>query len=71
MPLSIVEVPAAFAGYLEGETRGLRIGWLGDWQGYLPMEAGILPLCERALGSFRELGVEVESVVPEFDPDRL
>ncbi|MFG6179237.1 amidase [Halomonas sp. THAF12] len=71
MPLSIVEDPAAFAGDLEGEARGLRIGWLGDWQGYLPMEPGVLPLCERALGTFRELGVEVEAVVPDFDPARL
>ena len=27
----------------------VRIGWLGDWQGRLPMEDGILSTCEKAL----------------------
>lgn len=71
VPLSIAEDPAVFAGDLERDVRGLRLGWLGDWQGYLPMEEGVLSLCERALGTFRALGCEVEPLVPDFDPARL
>lgn len=56
---------------LERDVRGLRIGWLGDWQGYLAMEAGIVPLVERALGVFGELGCEIEPVAPPFDPATL
>ncbi len=70
-PLSINEDPAIFAGSLDRDLKGLRIGWIGDWQGYLPMEAGILPLCERALGTFRGLGCEVDTLVPDFDPAQL
>lgn len=70
-PLSINDDPAVFAGSLDQDLKGVRIGWLGDWQGYLPMEEGILPLCERALGTFRDLGCEVDDVVPDFDPARL
>ena len=71
VPLSIKEDPTVFAGSLERDLKGIRIGWLGDWQGYLPMEPGILPLCERALGTCRDLGCEVEELVPDFDPAQL
>ncbi|MCA8879087.1 MAG: amidase [Rhodobacteraceae bacterium] len=71
VPLSVNEDPAVFAGSLERNLKGVRIGWVGDWQGYLPMEAEILPVCERALGVFRTLGCNVEDLVPDFDPARL
>jgi amidase len=38
----------------------LRIGWLGSiWPG-LPLEPGVLELCEAALPTFRALGCEVQ-----------
>lgn len=45
---------------LERNFRGARLGWLGDCDGYLPIEAGILTLCESALADFTELGCHVE-----------
>jgi amidase len=53
------------------DNNGLRIGWLGDYHGYLAFEAGVLALCEAALEPFRTLGAEVEAVDPGFDMDRL
>ena len=44
--------------------RGLRIGWLGDLGGHLPIEPGILPLCEAALRRFEALGALVEPHAP-------
>jgi amidase len=49
----------------------LRIGWLGDLGGYLPMEQGVLALCRDALGTFGALGCEVAEVQPGFAPERL
>jgi amidase len=60
-----------FADALAADIRGRRIGWIGDWGGHYPVEAGILPLCDSALAVFGELGVRVEAVVPAFDPERL
>lgn len=71
LPLSLTEDPALFAGPLARDVRGLRIGWLGDWGGHLPMEPGILPLCEQALATFRDLGCEVEAADPGFPAERL
>ena len=44
----------------DAHLRGLRIGWLGDLQGHLPFEIGILPLCEAALARCADAGASVE-----------
>lgn len=45
---------------------GVRIGWLGDMENYLAMEAGILPLCESNLASVAQAGAQVESARVDF-----
>ncbi len=52
-------------------VKPLRIGWVGDWEGYYPMEAGVLDLCETALGTFSDLGHEVTALTPPFEPERI
>ena len=70
-PLSISESGQGFAAPLERDFKGTRLGWLGDFNGYLPMEKGVMALCEKALGDFRSLGCSVEPASPEFAPERL
>lgn len=53
------------------DAQGLRIGWLGDFDGYLAFEPGVLALCEAALETFRSMGATVEKVASAFDMDRL
>ncbi|WP_137821291.1 amidase [Pseudomonas sp. D(2018)] len=62
---------ADLIGPLQRDFAGARIGWLGDLGGRLPMEAGLLALCESALADFRDLGCHVEDCQPEFDLERL
>jgi amidase len=71
VPLSIEQDPAIFRAPLESDVKGLRLGWLGDLGGHLPMEAGILELCGNALRTFEDLGCTVEEVTPDFDPERI
>jgi amidase len=59
------------AGPLERDFRGARIGWLGDFDGYLATEPGLLALCEAGLADFRALGAEVEPCRPDYDLARL
>ncbi|MEE2952720.1 MAG: amidase [Pseudomonadota bacterium] len=47
----------------------VRIGWLGDLQGHLAMEAGILETCEAALGRIPRSTVETAEL--GLDPERL
>ncbi|PGP54509.1 amidase, partial [Bacillus cereus] len=55
-PLSIAETGAAFSAALQRDFKGTRLGWLGDFNGYLPMEPGLLALCEATFADFESLG---------------
>ncbi|WP_287496625.1 amidase [Pandoraea sp. CB10b_02] len=70
-PLSISQGGSDFANALPREVKGLRLGWLGDYGGHLPMEDGVMALCEAALHDFTAMGCEVEPCRPDFAPDRL
>jgi amidase len=50
--------------------RGLTVAWLGDLNGHLATEGGILAGCEAALARMSAAGAEVEAVVaPGFEPE--
>ena len=51
--------------------QGVRIGWMGNYDGYLPMEPGILELCESSLATLVEHGALVEPCMPQYDMDHL
>ena len=63
--------PAEFANALERDMTGMRIGWLGDLNGRLPTEAGLMDTCESALRHFETIGCNVEAASVDFDFDRL
>lgn len=70
-PLSLADtLPDADAPDPIGCAHGKRIGWLGSIWPDLPLEAGILPLCEAALKPFEELGCTVEPCTLEFARER-
>lgn len=70
-PLSIAEDGSTFAQPLDSGVRGLRIGWLGDLQGHLPLERGIAEVCGDALRRLEGLGCAVEATAPGFDPEQV
>ena len=53
------------------QLKGVRIGWLGDLNGYLAMEPGILTVCEQALQRMAGQGAVVTPLALGFDTDRL
>lgn len=59
-PFSLPDDPTVFAAPLKREWKGRRIGWLGDLQGELATEPGIMDTCIKALSAFRAVGMEVE-----------
>jgi amidase len=67
-PLSY-DKPASFLDGLRDPATGGHIGWLGDLGGHLPMEPGILDLCEAALIRFP--GFSTEPLLPDFDFEAL
>jgi amidase len=45
--------------------------WLGDLRGYLPMESGILAVCESALKSFSGMGCSVDEAALGMPPEQI
>lgn len=70
-PLSINDDPSGLGGSLQCDFKGTRIGWLGDFNGYLPMEEEVMALCECALADFIDLGCVVQDCQPEYSMERL
>ncbi len=72
LPLTRRSEPARdWTALLERDCKGLRIGWLGDLGGHLPMEAGVLDTCRAALRHFEAAGCTVQEALPAFDLECL
>jgi amidase len=70
-PLSLGE-PASFPlGDPAMDCKRVRIGWLGNLGGYLPMEDGILDVCTQALRRFEGLGCAVEPIALGTPPEKV
>ena len=61
----------AFEEFEARDLSGLKIGWMGSYEGYLNTEPGVLELCEASLGRLTREGAIVESCRPQYDMDRL
>jgi len=48
-----------------------KIGWMGDFESYLAMEAGVLDVCESSLNILETAGAKVEPCMPDFDMAEL
>jgi amidase len=70
-PLSLSDDPAVFAGSLVSDPQGQRVGWLGHLQGHLPMEDGILDVCQSALNSFSDMGCQVDETHLGMSPEEV
>jgi len=55
----------------EFDGKKVRIGWLADLSGYLPMEPGVLECCEQGLRRLQECGCAIEPKRPDFAPEEV
>jgi amidase len=70
-PLSIAESGEAFTTSLEASMKHRRVGWLGNLQDYLPMEDGILSVCEKALETLETTGCDVSNAKLGMSPEEV
>ncbi len=56
---------------LDGDLKGMKLGWLGDWGGVYAMDAGVLETCETSLKGFENLGATVERLAPPFSAEKI
>jgi amidase len=70
-PLSIHESGAAFAQSLDANMKGKRVAWLGNLNGYLPMESGVLEVCQDALKVLETTGHSVDTTSLGMQPEEI
>jgi Asp-tRNA(Asn)/Glu-tRNA(Gln) amidotransferase A subunit family amidase len=70
-PLELREDPAYLGGSLKRDFTGTRIAWVGDFDGYLATEPGVLAVCESSFPIFESIGAKVEAARPEFEMAEL
>ncbi len=70
-PLGRAETIPNYEAFQARDLAGVKIGWLGDYDGYLATEPGVLEVCERNLEQLEGHGVIVEPCKPDFDMARL
>ena len=71
VPLSLAVHPSFAASLHGGDARKVRIGWLGDLEGHLPIEAGVLEVCADALRALQGIGCAVDATPLGFAPERV
>ncbi len=70
-PLSLRDKIPPYSEFEAREFPGLKVGWMGNYQGYLNMEPGVLELCEAALIGLTKNGAVVEPCMPDYDMAQL
>jgi len=70
-PLSLKESPHIFTQGLDADMNVKKVGWMGNYAGYLPMEDGLMDQSEKALQYFVQMGCVVDHVVPQFEMSQL
>ena len=70
-PLSLRDEIPSYDEFRRTDLTGFHIGWMGDYDGYLATEPGLLDLCERSLENISAQGAIVENCMPAYDMARL
>jgi amidase len=70
-PLSRRDALPAFDHYRAVDLTGYKIGWMGDYEGYLATEPGLISLCESALNGIADQGAVIEHCLPDYEMARL
>jgi amidase len=70
-PLSLAAHPSFVGGLAEVERSAAVIGWLGDLEGYLPMDPGVLGVCEQALHRLAASGCAIEPTALGCPPETV
>ena len=70
-PLSRQDKVPGYDDYRPPGLSGFKIGWMGDYDGYLATEEGVLGVCTGALEKLSAAGAIVEDCMPDYNLERL
>jgi len=70
-PPSVGQSASCFRERLKADFTDVKIGWLGDLNGHLPFQAGVIDVCRHALRPFAEIGCQIEPACIDYSLDQL
>jgi len=70
-PLSLRDELPAHDRFGLVDLKGYRVGWMGDYGGYLATEPGLLDLCVKSLEALALHGAVITECLPKYDMARL
>jgi amidase len=70
-PPSLTQSASCFHERLQADFSDVKIGWLGDLDGYLAFEPEVIDLCRHALRPFAEIGCRVEPARFDYPLEQL
>ncbi len=70
-PLSLRDSLAEYEEFQARKLSETKIGWMGNYDGYLATESGVTEVCERRLSELAAHGATVENCQPNYDMSRL
>ena len=70
-PLSLRDEIPVYEAFNKPGLKRYRIGWMGDYDGYLATEPGLIELCENNLNNISSPSFIVENCQPDYDMGRL
>ena len=56
---------------IDETLENIRLAWLEDWGGQLPMEDGIIAICQQAMQTFESLGARIDRPPPPFNAEAM
>lgn len=68
-PLSLRDSVSATSS--AASVADFKVGWMGDYDGYLETEKGVLELCTSSLTALSKDGLKVGTCQPDYDMHRL
>ncbi|KAA0889997.1 amidase [Pusillimonas sp. ANT_WB101] len=63
--------PRLFSSCLDHDFTNIKVAWLGDLEGRLPMDSGLMEVYQNALPYFSAVGCNVEAARLDFDVEEL
>lgn len=70
-PMTLRDTLVDFRPADSSELQQYKVGWMGDYNGYLPMEPGVMALCQQALTQLSRNGAHVAPCAPDFEMPHL
>ena len=70
-PISIADCAYFTKETSQFDSKNVKIAWLGNFEGYLACEPGVVRICEQGLNRLEGIGCAIEPIALGYSPERV